>query len=373
VNTVDRQNEPPLPFEPARHLTKVGGNDYLETKWRLVWLRDQYPDASIVTEHIIVYPPGNDPEGNLTGFALFRATATLPSGGSATGYGSESIQDFRDFIEKAETKAIGRALAALGFGTQFSMDFAGEAAADRPVDSPVKTTPRPPAKQATATVAPPAAPKQVTAAPRPQPAAPKAQPPATEAKPIGNPNNPASVRQINFAKELIDKQGEKGEDFMDRLTTLTSGEISEWIKQLQLGVLPWLTLQISPPAETRSAEQIAADEAAKRDEMLRSVLQLDATKTDQQKHWDHWVALAGNDMGKWHNLGVQAQYAVKIGGDGQKWRYNIMARYAPDETVLSGIQHMAERQGVFNPDLESTLFDRQAELDEAKESADVAS
>src|SRR3546814_7260726 len=41
----------------------------------------------------------------------------------ATGYGSETPKDFGDYIEKAETKAIGRALGALGFGTQFTDDF----------------------------------------------------------------------------------------------------------------------------------------------------------------------------------------------------------------------------------------------------------
>ena len=68
---------------------------------------------------------------------------SIPGGGSATGWGSESSGDFRDYLEKAETKAIGRALAALGFGTQFCPDFEFGAAAGRVVDSPVKVTARP--------------------------------------------------------------------------------------------------------------------------------------------------------------------------------------------------------------------------------------
>jgi hypothetical protein len=51
--------------------------------------------------------------------AIFKATVSVPSGGKATGYGSETAGDFPDFIEKAETKAIGRALNALGYGAQF--------------------------------------------------------------------------------------------------------------------------------------------------------------------------------------------------------------------------------------------------------------
>ena len=114
-------------FEPGRHLTKVGGSDYLEVKWRLVWLRQQHPAAEIETEMV-------SETGQL---AIFRARITLPDGGSATGWGSEGPDDFRDYIEKAETKAIGRALAALGFGTQFCPDFEFGASAGRVVDAPV--------------------------------------------------------------------------------------------------------------------------------------------------------------------------------------------------------------------------------------------
>lgn len=114
-------------FEPSRHLTRVNNADYLEVKWRLVWLRDLHPDAHIDTDMV-----------SLTDrVAVFRARVSLPDGGSATGWGSESPSDFRDYIEKAETKAIGRALAALGFGTQFCPDFDFGADAGRVVDAPI--------------------------------------------------------------------------------------------------------------------------------------------------------------------------------------------------------------------------------------------
>jgi hypothetical protein len=118
------------PFEPARYLTRVNGSDYLEVKWRLVWLRDRHPDASIETELV-------SHEDNV---AVFQARIAVPNGGVATGWGSEAAGDFRDYLEKAETKAIGRALAALGFGTQFCPDFEFGAAAGRVVDSPVRVT-----------------------------------------------------------------------------------------------------------------------------------------------------------------------------------------------------------------------------------------
>lgn len=120
----------PVPFEPARYLTRVNGSDYLEVKWRLVWLRDRHPDATVETELMSHYE----------NTAVFRARIEIPAGGSSTGWGSETAGDFRDYLEKAETKAIGRALAALGFGTQFCPDFEFGAAAGRVVDAPVKVS-----------------------------------------------------------------------------------------------------------------------------------------------------------------------------------------------------------------------------------------
>ena len=120
-----------MTFNPSDHLIPIRKNgppDYLPVAWRLVWLRDQHPAALIETQHIEL-----DLERN---HAIFRATVTIPDGGTATGYGSETARDFGDFIEKAETKAIGRALAALGFGTQFTGDELAEG--ERIVDSPVQ-------------------------------------------------------------------------------------------------------------------------------------------------------------------------------------------------------------------------------------------
>jgi hypothetical protein len=71
------------------------------------------------------------------GFAIFRAVAKDGKGGIGTGTKSEKAASFPDFIEKAETGAIGRALAALGFGTQFAPELDEQ---HRIVDSPVART-----------------------------------------------------------------------------------------------------------------------------------------------------------------------------------------------------------------------------------------
>lgn len=116
-----------IAFEPSKYITKIKGGDYLEVKWRLVWFRTEHPEGQIETE--LIHHGDNQ--------AVFRARVTIPGAGSATGWGSEGIDDFRDYIEKAETKALGRALAALGYGTQFCPDFEFGAAESRIVDSPI--------------------------------------------------------------------------------------------------------------------------------------------------------------------------------------------------------------------------------------------
>ncbi len=115
-------------FNPQEHLTKLKGKDYLEVKWRLAWFRDAYPHGVIETKMLTL-----DLD---RGLAVFQAVVYDGEGGQATSHGSETAKDFPDFVEKAETKAIGRALAALGFGTQFTGEDLDEGA--RIVDSPVR-------------------------------------------------------------------------------------------------------------------------------------------------------------------------------------------------------------------------------------------
>lgn len=141
-------------FKPNEHLiqlkSKQGSQDYLPVQWRLVWFRSECPHGTIETEEVevdldrvveseaYVWNAEKRRSEKVTkqarGYARFRAIVTDGKGGKATGTGSECAADFGDYIEKAETKSIGRALAALGYGTQFAPELAES---HRIVDSPV--------------------------------------------------------------------------------------------------------------------------------------------------------------------------------------------------------------------------------------------
>lgn len=107
-------------------ILSLRGRDYLEVKYRLVWFREEHPDWSIETEILAVTEMS----------AYARATIKDEEGRIiATSHKFETKAGFPDFIEKAETGAIGRALALIGFGTQFCADELDEG--ERIVDSPV--------------------------------------------------------------------------------------------------------------------------------------------------------------------------------------------------------------------------------------------
>jgi hypothetical protein len=142
-------------FNPSEHIMQIksehGTRDYLPVQWRLVWFRSTCPHGSIETEMLHLDLDRDTEEETLVwnaerrrnekiakhakGFVIFRAVVKDGQGGIATGTKSEKAASFPDFIEKAETGAIGRALAALGYGTQFTGDEWDEA--HRIVDSPV--------------------------------------------------------------------------------------------------------------------------------------------------------------------------------------------------------------------------------------------
>lgn len=121
-----------MAFNPNEHMMKLKGKDYLQVMWRLVWFREDHPDYGLDT--VLLESDDNH--------AVFAAKVTDTEGRLlCSGHGSESKKDFGDYLEKAETKAVGRVLAMLGYGTQFAADELdeGERIVDSPVDRNKKT------------------------------------------------------------------------------------------------------------------------------------------------------------------------------------------------------------------------------------------
>jgi hypothetical protein len=106
-------------------LLNLKGKEYLEVKYRIIWFREEHPDWSIETE--VIYFKEDQ--------AYSKATVKDEKGRIiTTSHKFETIKGFFDFLEKSETGAIGRALALIGYGTQFCADEFDEG--KRLVDSP---------------------------------------------------------------------------------------------------------------------------------------------------------------------------------------------------------------------------------------------
>lgn len=111
----------------------IHGKDYLQVNQRIIWFREEKPSWGIETKSIF-----SDKQ-----FSVFEASIKDETGRViAMAHKSESSSNFGDFMEKAETGAIGRALALIGYGTQFCGDELNEG--KRIVDAPlVQNTAKP--------------------------------------------------------------------------------------------------------------------------------------------------------------------------------------------------------------------------------------
>jgi hypothetical protein len=120
-------------FNPQDHISKIQGRDYLEVKWRIVWFRDEHPNGRIDTDIQVVGDVG------IIKATIWNNDGVQVASGMATIRAAENTRMTwagRD-IEKAETAAIGRALAHAGFGTQFTGNEMDEG--DYLSDAPVKS------------------------------------------------------------------------------------------------------------------------------------------------------------------------------------------------------------------------------------------
>jgi hypothetical protein len=108
------------------------GKDYMQVQQRLIWFVEENPRYDIQTTV----------DTSVADQATARCTVVIFDEDSkvirkVTSHKTETAKGFADYIEKAETGSLGRALSLLGYGTQFSAELDE---GDRIVDSPVTVT-----------------------------------------------------------------------------------------------------------------------------------------------------------------------------------------------------------------------------------------
>jgi hypothetical protein len=119
-----------MTFDPKKHIIRIqGGREYLPVAARLVWFRNEHPDWGIVTSPIEI---NLEKQYAIFSCQIFGADGKL----MATATKMENIRGFSEYLEKAETGAVGRALAYCGYGTQFAPELEEESRfADAPYPS----------------------------------------------------------------------------------------------------------------------------------------------------------------------------------------------------------------------------------------------
>src|ERR1043166_2303439 len=110
-------------------LLNLKGKDYLQVAHRIQWFREEHPNWTIKTEII-----HHDEKRSVVKADIGVLSDSHHLVLIASAHKTETAQGFGDHLEKAETGAVGRALAMCGYGTQFTTDLdEGERLADAPL------------------------------------------------------------------------------------------------------------------------------------------------------------------------------------------------------------------------------------------------
>lgn len=212
---------------------------YLPVAPRIIAFWEEHPDWSIETEVIELNmntsgETAQGPNGLYPiGHAVMRCVIRDDKGRvRATGTKVEHQADFPDFVEKAETGAVGRALGSKGIGTLYAKEMLSDDMHD-PVDAPSKAKPALGASATSKTDDTPTQPPSARGPRGGKPAGADAKPPA-EAKASGGEAAPTSETKASADnKPAADSPAEKNKaETMKRiglmLNDMKAGVAQEW-------------------------------------------------------------------------------------------------------------------------------------------------
>lgn len=216
-------------FDPKEHLMNLKGRDYLNVQSRLLWfIRDQRAliAAGLAREPYVVRTELIELDRD-AGWAHFKTVARDVLGNESVMYGSEAAKDFTDYIEKASTKSLGRALLGLGYGTAFAPEMdEGERVVDAPVDRRASSQ-----RRASATAAASTAPRRqsvIREGPVQEPAATVERPAhaasGSSDEPGATEQQQVSIRKLCEALRRPEPEGELTYAQARQLITQLSGE-----------------------------------------------------------------------------------------------------------------------------------------------------
>jgi hypothetical protein len=148
ADTGEKISEPKKHWKPSPGtFINLKGKQYLPARARINWMRGGDPEAhpdwgvhTVLMEHT---QGKRTAPGKVTGgYALVAASITDERGRTiSTAMKTEYSENFADYVEKAETGAIARALAVAGYGTESALDLDEGYEQDRPADAPASGRP----------------------------------------------------------------------------------------------------------------------------------------------------------------------------------------------------------------------------------------
>jgi len=121
-------------------LLNLKGKIYLQVAHRILWFREKYPNGLLKTALVEHGHTKQD-----IPFAVFRAEVFITNEKGelvfvSSAHQMETKEGFADYLAKAETSALGRALAEAGIGTQFCIQDMDEGTklSDAPIGTPTQ-------------------------------------------------------------------------------------------------------------------------------------------------------------------------------------------------------------------------------------------